>query len=56
MAVLEAETQTLTKDPAEASRRFNLPNDPLENLELVADPEKNFVMIMKDGEVYKNRQ
>ena len=28
--------------------------DPLANLELVADPEKNFVVIMKDGKVYKN--
>lgn len=28
--------------------------NPLENLQLVADPEKNFVVIMKDGKVYKN--
>jgi imidazolonepropionase-like amidohydrolase len=28
--------------------------DPLKNLDLVADPDKNFVMIMKDGKVYKN--
>jgi imidazolonepropionase-like amidohydrolase len=28
--------------------------NPLENIDLVADPEKNFVMIMKDGKVYKN--
>lgn len=28
--------------------------NPLENLELVGDPGKNFVLIMKDGEVYKN--
>ena len=28
--------------------------DPLANLELVADPEKNFVVIMKDGAIYKN--
>jgi hypothetical protein len=26
----------------------------LENLDLVADPENNFVVIMKDGKVYKN--
>ena len=26
----------------------------LENLDLVADPHKNFVVIMKDGKVYKN--
>ena len=28
--------------------------DPLRNLELVADPERNFKVIMKDGSVYKN--
>ena len=28
--------------------------NPLENLDLVADPENNFVVIMKDGKVYKN--
>ena len=28
--------------------------DPLENLKLIADPAKNFVVIMKDGKVYKN--
>jgi imidazolonepropionase-like amidohydrolase len=28
--------------------------DPLARLELVADPGKNFVVIMKDGRVYKN--
>ncbi|MGB5766261.1 MAG: amidohydrolase family protein [Arenicellales bacterium] len=28
--------------------------NPLENLDLVADAEKNFVMIMKDGAIYKN--
>jgi imidazolonepropionase-like amidohydrolase len=28
--------------------------NPLEDLELVADAEKNFVMIMKDGKIYKN--
>jgi len=28
--------------------------NPLENLDLVADPGKNFVVIMKDGKVYKN--
>ena len=28
--------------------------NPLENLGLVADPDKNFVMIMKGGKVYKN--
>jgi len=28
--------------------------NPLENLDLVADPAKNFTVIMKDGKIYKN--
>jgi imidazolonepropionase-like amidohydrolase len=28
--------------------------NPLENIELVRDPAKNFVLIMKDGRIYKN--
>ena len=28
--------------------------NPLEDLNLVADPHKNLVVIMKDGKVYKN--
>ena len=28
--------------------------NPLENLDLVADPDNNFVMIMKDGMIYKD--
>jgi len=28
--------------------------NPLENLDLVADPNKNFVVIIKDGKIYKN--
>jgi imidazolonepropionase-like amidohydrolase len=28
--------------------------NPLENLGIVADAEKNFVLIMKDGKIYKN--
>ena len=28
--------------------------DPLKNINLIADPEKNFVLIMKDGVIYKN--
>jgi imidazolonepropionase-like amidohydrolase len=28
--------------------------DPLENLKLIADPEKNFMVIMKDGRIFKN--
>jgi imidazolonepropionase-like amidohydrolase len=28
--------------------------DPITNIDLVADPDKNFVVIMKDGKVYKN--
>jgi imidazolonepropionase-like amidohydrolase len=29
--------------------------NPLENIELVADPAKNFVVIMKDGKIFKNQ-
>ena len=28
--------------------------DPIANIALVADPEKNFLVIMKDGKIYKN--
>ena len=28
--------------------------NPLEDLDLVADPDKNFALIMKDGQIYKN--
>ena len=28
--------------------------NPLENLDLVADPDANFTVIMKDGKIYKN--
>ena len=28
--------------------------DPIANIKLVEDPEKNFVVIMKDGKIYKN--
>ena len=28
--------------------------DPIANINLIADPAKNFVLIMKDGTVYKN--
>lgn len=28
--------------------------DPIANIELIENPEKNFVVIMKDGKVYKN--
>ena len=28
--------------------------NPLENIELIADPARNFVLIMKDGKVHKN--
>lgn len=28
--------------------------NPLQNLDLVTDPEKNFLIIMKDGKIYKN--
>jgi imidazolonepropionase-like amidohydrolase len=28
--------------------------DPIANINLIADPEKNFLVIMKDGKIYKN--
>jgi len=28
--------------------------DPITNINLLADPDKNFVVIMKDGKLYKN--
>ena len=28
--------------------------NPLENIGLIADPDKNFLVIMKDGRIYKN--
>ena len=28
--------------------------DPIANIQLIADPKKNFVVIMKDGKIYKN--
>jgi imidazolonepropionase-like amidohydrolase len=28
--------------------------NPLENISLVADPERSFLLIMKDGRIYKN--
>jgi imidazolonepropionase-like amidohydrolase len=28
--------------------------DPLQNIDLVKDPDKNFLVIMKDGNIYKN--
>jgi len=27
---------------------------PLENINLISDPDNNFVLIMKDGKIYKN--
>ena len=28
--------------------------DPLKNIHLIEDPDKNFLVIMKDGKVFKN--
>jgi len=28
--------------------------NPLENIDLIADPDRYFVLIMKDGKIYKN--
>jgi imidazolonepropionase-like amidohydrolase len=29
--------------------------DPTRQLDLIADPDRNFIVIMKDGVIYKNR-
>ena len=29
--------------------------DPIANIKLIEDPEKNFVVIIKDGKIYKNK-
>jgi len=34
--------------------RLLVDGDPLGNLQLIANPEKSFVMIMKDGKPYKD--
>jgi len=28
--------------------------NPVENIKLIEDPDKNFVVIMKDGRIFKN--
>jgi imidazolonepropionase-like amidohydrolase len=28
--------------------------NPMQNIQLIEDPDKNFLLIMKDGVVYKN--
>ena len=28
--------------------------DPIDNIKLIEDPAKNFLVIMKDGKIYKN--
>jgi imidazolonepropionase-like amidohydrolase len=28
--------------------------NPVENIELISDPARNFVVIMKDGKIFKN--
>ena len=33
---------------------FLVDGNPLEHIALIADPAKNFVIIMKDGKIYKN--
>jgi hypothetical protein len=51
-------------DPTSACRRRQMlladksiwwsDGNPLENIKLIEDPEKNFLVIMKDGVMYKN--
>jgi len=33
---------------------FLVNGNPLENLDFVGDPDRNFNLIMKDGKIYKN--
>ena len=35
-------------------RNVLVDGDPLANLKLIEDPGKNFLVIMKDGKIYKN--
>ena len=35
-------------------RAHALDGDPIENMRLIENPAKNFVLIMKDGKIYKN--
>jgi hypothetical protein len=40
---------------ADISRRgFLMNGNPIANVSLIDDPEKNFSVIMKDGTIYKN--
>ena len=39
---------------SDAYKLLLVDGNPLENIRLVADPGKNFMVIMKDGSVYKN--
>lgn len=41
-------------EPGALADMILVDGDPLANLDLVADPDKNFKVIMKDGKVYKN--
>jgi acetyl-CoA acetyltransferase len=37
-----------------AARGWRRKTGPIANLELIANPEKQFLVIMKDGTIYKN--
>lgn len=36
------------------SNSFGIAGNPLENIEIMANPAENFDLIMKDGKIYKN--
>jgi len=44
----------LTNKKGGYADRIPADGNPLENPDLVADPEKNFVIIMKDSKIYKH--
>ena len=37
-----------------ASGRVLVDGNPIDNINLIEDPERNFVVIMKDGRIHKN--
>lgn len=42
-------------EPQALADRLLVDGDPTARLELLADPEKNILVILKDGKIYKNR-
>ena len=52
--VLEVGNVIKTSSSAPIADLLLVDGDPLENIKLVEDPAKNFLVIMKDGKLYKN--